>query len=259
MDIPPIFIPSRGRPDGTTMRLLDSEDIPYVVVIEPHEIDMYRGYGSRCCVLPNSHQGIGYSRNYILDHATTSFWMMDDDLRSFYRKEENHGLRKTVRPFLMSLWNETKNILREESDVAFIGCKNGTFAIPKTPITWNTDIAHIVYVNLPIIRSLKVSYEPSCKVFEDVRILLRILLQGGRVARLNHFIYYTTPSGKGNSGGVDYENQLKERELKRLISEYPNIVEKQEGLTRYGQPKYTIHWKRVPITSRKVSMQGITK
>jgi glycosyltransferase involved in cell wall biosynthesis len=81
----PIYIPSKGRPDGQTFKLL--QGMPYKAVIEPQDEKAYREQGiDSLLVLAKNDEGLCYSRNFILEHAQAIgnkwIWMIDDDISS---------------------------------------------------------------------------------------------------------------------------------------------------------------------------------
>lgn len=259
--MPPIFIPSKGRPFGSTMRWLKAENIPFTVVVEPQERGIYEEQGMTTMVLPCSERGIGYARKMILEHmATEDFIMMDDDLHGFYMYgTDGDGTRRlqksrTFRAFLEAWLVCIREIRETYPETGMIGCKQTTFAIPKKiPYTWCTEIAHMIYFHVPVLRKHVITYRDDVRMFEDIRILIEARLRSGSpraFVRCNHLIYYTqAPSGCAKSGGVEYGNGAKEAALDVLVQEYPMWVEKQAKLTRYAQPKYTVDWRGLMHTT----------
>lgn len=94
----PIFIPSKARPDNVlTARLLDAEEIPYKVVVEPQDFPSYNLAfpEDKLLRLPENDRGIAFSRSWIKDSCKDAgipfHWQLDDDIRIFY---ERHGNMK---------------------------------------------------------------------------------------------------------------------------------------------------------------------
>src|SRR6266568_2436628 len=90
----PIYIVSKGRAETiSTPKVLDTVGIPYTFVLEQQEYEAYRHHfpQSPVVVLPESHKGIAYVRNWLLQYAAqqghTWYWMMDDDIRGFWKVE----------------------------------------------------------------------------------------------------------------------------------------------------------------------------
>jgi hypothetical protein len=96
----PIYIPSKGRPEGQSFTLL--RGLPFTVVVEPQDAPVYRRAGvPNIVVLDKDNEGLCYSRNFILDHAKFSghkwFWMIDDDITSM-GLVVNRRVQKTEAP-----------------------------------------------------------------------------------------------------------------------------------------------------------------
>jgi TET-Associated Glycosyltransferase len=108
----PIYIPSKGRSDSrVTMRALQSMGVPFYVIVEAHDLEAYRAViepPSQVLLLPRSYQenyetyddlgftkskGPGAARNFAWDHSlaagATWHWVMDDNIRGFYRMRRN--------------------------------------------------------------------------------------------------------------------------------------------------------------------------
>ena len=89
----PIYIPSKGRFDVCyTAKVLEEDNVPYHLVVEPQEYDRYaENYAKdHLLVLPFSDQGsVIPARNWIKDHATKAgherHWQLDDNIRKFRR------------------------------------------------------------------------------------------------------------------------------------------------------------------------------
>jgi hypothetical protein len=88
----PIFIPSRDRYQPgrrLTIRALTKDDIPFRVVVEPHEVDAYAKVvgDDRVLVLPENDRGLTYARNWIRDLAESEghakHHQLDDNIREF--------------------------------------------------------------------------------------------------------------------------------------------------------------------------------
>ena len=88
-----ICIPSLGRPDSKTARLLNEHGIAFKIFVETHEYGAYRDLwgADRVVSLPGKDYGCAaYARNFIKSYARDRdniFWMIDDDIRCFYKRE----------------------------------------------------------------------------------------------------------------------------------------------------------------------------
>jgi hypothetical protein len=81
------------------------------------------------------------------------------------------------------------------------------------------------------------------KTLEDVDILLQIFNAGLKTARINSLIYRTPVSGScRSSGGIDYSNDVKEKEITKMCEYYPTVFKRVDGKTRMHQPAYRVNW-----------------
>ena len=247
MDICNVIVPSKGRPDGTTFAALIKERIPFIVVIEPQDVASYREVlGTAVCkywVLPHNNKGIGYSRWYILTHARKPFVMLDDDITRVYRPYRNGGSvhGTSLGTMLSSGWSEFSRI----NQVCVYGYKHTTFGLPSTRYTYNTTLAHIVFMNPVKMRNAGIAYDPDMKAFEDIDLIFQCFKKNVLVIRSNHYIYYTTPSGTSTHGGIDYgkDGVVKRRALRVMTKRYPSWIRDTRERTIHNQPRYEIMWK----------------
>lgn len=92
----PVYVPSKGRADSRlTAKALDRLGVPYRVVVEPQEYDVYARVfdPARLLVLPHSDKGLHVTRNWIWEHSLSEgaewHWQIDDNIRAFYRFNRN--------------------------------------------------------------------------------------------------------------------------------------------------------------------------
>jgi hypothetical protein len=134
----------------------------------------------------------------------------------------------------------------KEHGVGLLGFKNGTFAIPRSPITSMTTVAHMVFMDPATLRANRVDYDRSLRAFEDIDMLFQCVQKGLGVLRLNHWVYYTTPSGTHEKGGIDYRGGIKETYLNKIVAKYPLwIVNEKRVRASDGQPEYRIAWDKL--------------
>lgn len=242
-----IIVPSKGRPNAITLLQLEELNTKYILVVEKSDVLQYKTAfpSATFWVLPEENKGIGYSRHYILQTATRPFVMLDDDIYHTYKRVSTMKPLSLV-AFLNEGWNHFSKLVNKHPNIAMYGCKHGTFAIPSNKWTWNTTIAHCVFVNVPLLRKMNIQYDISLRVFEDIDILFKCIQKSLRVVRDNRLIYTTPPSGTSSQGGVKYTKNTKERYLRKMIQMYPGWIESDfEKRSRDGQPKYIIHWNKL--------------
>lgn len=233
-----VFVPSKGRPNGTTFELLKRYHIPFSVVIEKEDTDAYTNVANWFVILPQSNKGIGYCRAYILEHAQRPFVMMDDDITRVCKRNHQHTGIKDVdlKAMLMCGW---KHMCKQQAGI--LGFKHGTFAIPKNSISRNAIVAHILFIDPNVLRPAQVHYDRRLKVFEDIDILFQCYKKNVPFIRCNSFVYFTTPSGTAKKGGVSYTENIKKRVLVVMERRYPGWIKATGDVTLHNQPKYIIH------------------
>lgn len=107
----PIYIVSKGRADSRlTSKALELMNVPYRIVVEKQEYEKYAAVidAAKVLVLDPEYQrtyatcddlgdskskGAGPARNFVWDHSISeghkSHWVMDDNIREFYRLNKN--------------------------------------------------------------------------------------------------------------------------------------------------------------------------
>lgn len=232
-----IFVPSKGRPDGSTFALLNTAKLPFTVVIEKNDVGAYEHVSPQKIILPKSNQGIGYSRSYITANAQRPFVMMDDDITRVCKRNPHKSSIQDVplRKMLMAGWKQLFI-----SNAGVLGFKHGTFAIPKTELSMYCIVAHIVFIKPDHLRKSYICYDPKLHAFEDIDLIFQCCQKQVQVIRLNRYIYFTTPSGTAKRGGVSYTSSTKKKALSVIEQRYPGWIRATGGLTSHNQPKYEI-------------------
>jgi len=238
-----VFVPSKGRPHGSTFQLLTEAKVPFVVVVENEDAAAYREQGiDNIRILPRSGMGIGYSRWYIQTHvATRPFVMIDDDITRVYRYNKGEIRETRLSAMLAAGWKEFVKMGR----IGLLGFKNSTFALhPNHPKTIDTTIAHIVFMSNGSLR-----YDKKLRAFEDIDLMFKYRKAGFPIIRLNTFVYYTKISGTTSTGGIRYTKSLKKNELQKVATRYPGWIRLvRDGYAYHGQIRYILTWPRREIT-----------
>jgi hypothetical protein len=92
----PVFVPTKGRWESRlTIKALERIGVPYKAVIEAQEYDNYSAVidPQNIIVLPHRDKGLVVTRNWIWDYALSlgveRFWTIDDNVREFWRWNNN--------------------------------------------------------------------------------------------------------------------------------------------------------------------------
>lgn len=229
----PIYIISKGRYENPlTAKSLEKRNIPYHIVIEPHEYKLYAKQISpdKIKVLPFSNLGMGSisARNWVFEDSIkrgfARHWILDDNIRAF------RALNKNIKYITTdgSSFRIIEDFTDRYTNVAFSGM-NYTFFVPrkekKPPITFNTRIYSIILINN------KVRYRWRGRYNEDTDLSLRALKDGWCTLLFNSFLAdkQTTMTMKGGNSDQLYKqnNKMDGRYLMALSlkQQHPDVTE----------------------------------
>jgi len=246
----PIYIPSKGRAGRSeTARLFDSEGVPYLVVVEPQEVDAYaqRIDKSKLVVLPENDQGLVYSRNFCKQHSIDSgaerHWQFDDDIRLIGRMYKRYRLRIDAGIALA----ECENFVERYENVGLASLNHIGFLPPKMripPFYLNARCytCFLMWNELP--NTFRNRYN------EDTDMTLQVLAAGYCTILFNTFYMQT---GSTNSGGKitvatggqadHYAGDGRLRMSRAMEVQWPRIV---KTTRKFGRPQHKVHsnWMR---------------
>lgn len=190
----PVFVPTKGRWESRlTIRALEEIGVPYTAFIEAQEYDQYAAVISpdNLHVMPHRDKGLVVTRNYIWDYAesigTPRFWTIDDNVRKFWRWNNNKKqIVTTGAPF-----RAMEDFVERYENVPIAGMNYFMFIKQKyqdSPIRMNTR----VYSNMLIQTDAK---DPSGKPYrnegfynDDTDLCLRVLKDGFCTILFNAFL-----------------------------------------------------------------------
>ena len=199
----PIFIPSKGRADSRlTVKALEMMGVPFRVVIEEQQWDQYAAVidKNKLLVLDKKYQekyntcdslgmtksvGPGAARNFIWDYSInegyTWHWVMDDNIRKFYRLHKNRKI-----PVLDSaIFRAMEDFVGRYENVAMAGPNYFMFCPRKQktqPLVFNTRIysCNLIRNDLP--------YRWRGRYNEDTDLSLRMLKDGWCTVQFNVYL-----------------------------------------------------------------------
>ena len=99
-----VYVISKGRWESRlTSKALEARGMPYRIVVEPQEVGDYAAVidPTKILVLPFSNLGQGSipARNWVWEHSLATgaarHWILDDNIRDFYRLHQNMKYRTT--------------------------------------------------------------------------------------------------------------------------------------------------------------------
>jgi len=187
----PIYIISKGRYKlRHTSKALEKIGVPYRIVIEPQEFDLYSKVIDikKILVLPFSNLGQGGipARNWVWDHSTKEgherHWIMDDNIRSFFRF--NNNLKYYVGDG--TVFKIMEDFVERYENVLMAGPNYHTFVDQRNskikPFRLNTRVYSCILLDN------KTNYRWRGRYNEDTDLSLRILKDGHCTILFNAFL-----------------------------------------------------------------------
>lgn len=236
----PIYIVSKGRHESRlTSKSLDKMGVPYFVVVEPQEFDLYatvidrsrllaldmqyKQYYNTCDLLgATKSTGPGPARNFAWDHAMKSgaawHWVMDDNIKGFFRLNKN--LKVPVSDG--TLFRCMEDFVLRYENVGMAGPNYFMFASRKNkmpPFVLNTRI-----YSCNLIRN-DVPFRWRGRYNEDTDLSLRMLKEGWCTVQFNAFLQFkmTTQTVKGGNHADFYSREGTLPKSKMQVALHPDI------------------------------------
>jgi TET-Associated Glycosyltransferase len=224
--IHPVFVCSKGRPDGSTFDLLEKSGIPYTILVEPQDVDKYAERRKILYALPENNQGIAYVRNQVLGLARVNclkwIWMLDDDITSTFLVRDWKTVKTPIFDVLLAAQKELTNV----PNLAQGALEYNQFAwSAKKSIAINSYCDVAVFINVERTKDLK--YRKEFDLKEDRDFTLQCLRKGFFTAR-SCWTAFAAPKNGSNKGGLfeEYAKQGREREAaERMSREWPGTCE----------------------------------
>lgn len=240
MTVFPIFIPSKGRPQGATMCALAREGIPFTVYVEPQDVHAYRHMDwPQLRVLDRDNQGLPYVRCQILAEAPDDwFWMLDDDISAWFQTVQRRCVPTTVRRALLG----AQAYFAALSSVAQAALEYRQFA-------WSARQPYVldgycdVCVALHGARTRSLTFRDACDLKLDRDFTLQVLASGYATCRVTAYSF-SSPKNGSNPGGLSavYAEQGREAVAsQRMAALWPGICTVK--IKRDGRPDVAIDWR----------------
>jgi hypothetical protein len=246
----PIYIPSKGRAvECKKAVMLRSGGVPFQVVVEPQEHDLYASrFGSECILtLPFSNLGLGSipARNWIKDHATEEghvrHWQLDDNIRNMARLYKGRRLQCPPSSALVICEDFTDRY----ENIAISGLNCQTFVVQARtekdikPFVVNTR----VYSCTLVLNSIP--YQWRGRYNEDTDLCLQALAGGWCTVLINAVMINKQPTMTQGGGNTDqlYQGDGRLKMARSLERQWPGVVETKR---RFGRPQHVVNnsWKK---------------
>lgn len=237
----PIYIVSKGRwKYRLTSKALDRINVPYKMIVEEHERDLYaKEVGDeRVMVLPKRYQqqydpcddlgdsksmGPGPARNYAWEHSLENgyrcHWVMDDNIAAFNRLNRNLMCKVTSG----TIFKASEDFMDRYINLAIVGFNYDFFAKAKEPLppfVMNTRIYSLLLIRNDI------PYRWRGRYNEDTDLSLRALKDGWCTVQFNAFLQEkaTTQTVKGGNTEAFYEHEGTGPKSKMLSEMHPDVA-----------------------------------
>lgn len=224
----PIYIVSKGRWESRlTAKALENCAIPYRIVIEPQEFEQYSGAidTSKILVLPFSNLGQGSipARNWIWEHSLSNgdkrHWILDDNIRDFYRLNKNERIRVASG----TIFKSAEDFVNRYINVGLAGFQYRFFT-PKSekqpPFILNTRIYSCILIDNSLPFRWRGRYN------EDTDLSLRVLKKGLCTILFKAFLAdkVATLTMKGGNTDELYKDDGRLRMAQSLVEQHPDVV-----------------------------------
>lgn len=248
----PIYIPTKGRHKKClTADYLIKDNIPFKLVIESQEVDLYADkYGKEnILILPFSNLGKGVipARNWIWEHSLKNgyerHWELDDNMRGFFRWYKGKRIYCDAGIALKVCEDFTDRY----ANIAIAGLNYTMFAVPKRPpFSLNTR----VYSCLLILN--KIPYRWRGKYNEDVDLCLQVLSGGWCTVLLNSFLVnkMQTMTIKGGNTKELYKGDGRLVMANSMKKMWPKVA---KIYRRFQRPQHLVNWSKfdTPLILKK--------
>jgi len=243
----PVYIISKGRYESRlTSIALEKMNVPYKIVVEPQEFEMYAKYiyPEKILVLPNKYlnknQGSIPARNFCWEHAiknnATHHWILDDNIRRFFRLNKNS--KTEVKSGVC--FRVIEDMIKQYKNVGMAGMQY-SFFIPEInswPIAVrNTRIYSCILINNNIKHRWRGTYN------EDTDLSLRVLKDGYTTFLFNNFLCDKQATLNMKGGNTDTIYNVKNgllKKVKSLVEQHPDVVKLGK---RFDRPHHIVNYK----------------
>jgi len=242
----PVYVISKGRADRClTARFLVKDRVPFQLVVEPHEKELYAAeFGAeRLLVLPFSNLGLGSipARNWVWEHAKESgaerHWILDDNISGIWRRWRARKIRCSAGPALRAC----ESFVDRYENVAVAGLNYYMFAVNKNKMP--PFFLNVHAYSCLLIRN-DLPYRWRGRYNEDTDLCLQVLSGGWCTVLFNAFLAWkmTTMTMRGGNSDELYKGDGRLKMARALERKWPYVVETRR---RFRRPQHVVRdaWK----------------
>ena len=201
--IHPIYVPSKARPNNCSFISACAYSGHIInVVVEPQDYEAYkeRYPHHNYIILPENNRGIAFVRNFIKMHAGSMahewYWMIDDDVTNFYRRENKKMVKSTMGEALGAV----QRMVDEQPNI-------GQAALEYQQLAWSAekDFKLNGYCDVCVLinsdRTREIAYRDYVSMKEDRDFTMQIIKSGADTLRCTTF-GFAAPKNGSNAGGL---------------------------------------------------------
>jgi len=242
----PVYIISLGRAVSRyTSKRLDEAGVPYFLVVEPSEYEIYAENVSRECLLrlPNDYSrentGSIPARNFVWEHAlnvvkSKRHWILDDNIEYFLRLNKNKR-QKVVN--VGAAFAAAEDFVDRYENIGLAGfhgsqCVKGE--TPTKPFLLNSRVYSCILIRNDLPFRWRGRYN------EDTDLSLRVLKNGLCTLLFNCFLFnkHTMRMRGGNTDGIYAEGRKEFAES--LARQHPDVA---KVVKRFGRWHHMVNYK----------------
>lgn len=258
----PIYIISKGRwQRRQTSKTLESMGVPYRIVVEPKEYEMYASVidRSKILVLPDNFSELGQGgipvRNWVWEHSIKEghkwHWILDDNIESVERFNNNMKVKcKTPTPFKV-----IEDFVLRYKNIAQAGMNYALFCPAmeaRPPLRFNIRIYSCILIRNDIPFRWRGRYN------EDTDLSLRVMKAGWVTVLFNAFLIgkrATMTQGGGNTDTVYNTGDNRLAFAQSLADQHPDVARVTKKFGRWHhQVDYKPFRKNKLILKKKLSI-----
>jgi len=246
-----VVIPSSGRANRQTTL----EQIPWAIVVVPmDEVKAYDRYDPVGCPA----DGIGHTRQWIVDNFGPKVLMLDDDLTFFIRRAEDRTkFRHTTADERTAMLGAVSDRLDNYVHVSIATREGGNRNTDE--YAYNTRTLRALAYNTEVLRSERIRFD-RMSVMEDFDVNLSLLTKGFENCVVNSWVH--DQHGSQTAGGCSQYRtmEMQSAAAEALAARYPEFVTVVERTTKTAwgggtRKDVRIQWKKA-LASHRSTRRG---
>jgi hypothetical protein len=238
----PVFIPTKGRYElRHTIKAFEAIGVPFHPVVVPDEYEQYAAVvrdKERIIILPSHVHGLVPTRNWIWDYAaslqTPYFWTFDDNIRAFYRLNQNIKARCGSGTFMCVI----EDFAERYENMAISGMQYEMF-VPRSRKSHPLNLNTRVYSNMLI--KTDIPYRNRGVYNDDTDLCLRVLKDGWCTVEFNAFLADKINTMKVRGGNTPiYEGDGRLKMAQELQMRHPDVT---KIVWKYGRWQHQVDYR----------------